>query len=463
MATLKITDGTTTIDLINGPFMLADAGWEAESSDEVVWDTITCLVRGTADEIRAEQNRIDKLAIQAQRYFYDIKENTAVLLKVAGEGEDAKQVVVIDIRAKYHSDSNMTPLLVANAADGDTLQMVTLAVLHTPYFEPDLDLVSYSAQAVGNVSDLGGTWEIGDAGGTLDQRIASFVISDDSSPSYEHNKFWIGIRRLRYGTADFQPVWEVEAASEGTDTTGGIDATASSGFSATCNFGTTTTLAERLQFLVEQFSTGQPADMIGEYLVLGRVKLSSAATEVHIQLKQGHLAYGTLTQVAGDTYLSAVTDSNLTNWNLVELGHIQIPTTGNRESIANEATGLSWFGLSLLAERMSASGSLVIDCLVLIPTDYYFTATDCRVGAGIDELQLITSNLNEQIALGSTPNSGALGGVRHYSVNFSFNNWFYPADGGILVIAGQKTAQHDLSQTLDLSIELCPRWPLFRV
>lgn len=463
--TLKITNGTTTVDLLNGVFQLADAGWETESNDEPVWDTFTCLVFGTGAQIRQEQNNLDLLAKKAYLYLTDIKENTPVLLKVAGEGETTKQVVVLDIKSRFHSDSNMTPLLAPNAEDEQTLQMVTVAVLRTPYFEPDLSTTSYSAVAIGNLSDAGGQYDFGASTLPSDQRIAKLTVSDDAAPAANHKKIWVGFRRRRYGVTGFKSRWDgADVAAFGTDT----DLTADTGslngsFSVLTTFATATDLKDRIPFLINYYCGSSPMDMVGEYLVLGRLKLSSGTTEVHVQLKQGHLAYGTLTSVAGDIYLSAVTDTNLTNWNLIELGHVQIPTTGNREAIAGGENGLNWFGVSLWAERMSASGSLYTDCLVFIPTDHYGVFDDCRIGGGIDELKVITSILNEQIALGETPNTGPLGGVKHYSVNFALNNWFYPAEGGVLVVAGQDTSQHVKDKTLDIAIELCPRYPMFRI
>ena len=457
-----VEPGAITVNLLDGVFSLADGGWETEDADEPVWETFLLLVKGTDAQIRTEQKNLDKLIEYARQFTLDDLLAFPVSLEVQSEGESKKVCYILDGEVSYEADDSITPLLGANLAGGDTGQIVVLTLLRTPAWEvPD---GSGTFLYTDNISTSGGTWTpAGSAAGTLDQRIAKFVISDDVTPIYEHNKFWIGWRRPRYGLTNFQSTFEAETGDAGTDWTGSADVGASNGWKATIDFSTVATLALRAQFRLSQMSSNTK-EMIGKYLILGRVKLDAGTTEVRLQLRQGFLHYSTVDyEVIGDSYLSAVSNPNLTNWNVVELGFIKVPNVGNRGERTTYKSGTDYYGFELQAERLSGSGSIDIDCFYFIPTDHFVILDKVKVSSDAGETHVYTSELNEQYAIGAGYNVGSQAFDHMYSINYQIGNWFYPAMGGKMVIVGQQTAQHELGKTVDIQMTVFPRFKSFRV
>ena len=102
-----------------------------------------------------------------------------------------------------------------------------------------------------------------------------------------------------------------------------------------------------------------------------------------------------------------------------------------------------------------------IDDLNLV--DHFAILTDCKVGLDVGNLLLFTSPLNEQYAVGDGTPSGSSAFDWFYTINYALSNWFYPADGGVLVMAAQQTTKHDLGKTLYINMGLFPRYKWFRV
>lgn len=454
---LKINDTSLSVDILYGVFTLADGGWEIEIADDPVWETFALIGKGTDAEIRAEHNRIEILKERANRYLGDMKESTPVYLTVAGEGESTKQAIVLDIQFKYNSDSNIGPLLGANAEDDDTVVLATLAVLRAPYFEGG----SVYAGGGSSIDTGGGKANMISPGGTVDGRLSMFNLVANFGPLMTFTKYWIGIRRARYGTSSFDPTWEAEAGTNViADTTDVADAACSGGNKVQIAFSTSAALAERFYIKVGDVLGSNYTHMIGEYLVLGRVKLDAGTTEVRVQLRQGWMAGRNLNEIVGDTYLSAVQDANLVNWNLVELGRFTIPGTGIRDGWLPN-TGVRYYGVSVYAERLSVAGNIQIDELILIPTDGLAVLTDCAATTDGGGIYIYTSPLNEQLAVGDKVTLGTVG--TSYSINFALSNWAVPVDStSVLVVAAQEATAHTLSKNLDVNWESYARWRAFR-
>lgn len=455
---LQITDGTDTLDLLAGVFRLADAGWQAQQSDVPTWETFTLIGSGTDAQIRSEQDKIDRLAEVAYNYVKDILEKTPVYLRIQSEGETVRRAVVMNMATQYGTESNVSALLGANSTSSNTVILLTLAVYRTPAFEPE----SATTKSTTGISTSGGKWIPPTSNaGVLDQRIATATFSSTTATAALY-KMWIGIRKVRLGLTDLQSLWECENGTMiSADTTTAADATASNSSKVQCTFATTAALAKRFTLFWQSAATGGTTptdDIIGEYLVLGRVKLSSSSTEVRILLKHGWQGLSYDREIAGDTYLSAVQNSNLTNWNLIELGRVKLPPTGNRDGIGEAAGDIPYIGLNVWAERMSASGTLDMDCFILIPTDYLLYLEQCYVWASGGPTKIYTSPLNEQYALSRTGSTGAI-----INTLGSFNNWFYPAGGGALIIAAQELGQHTLGWTVDITLDLYPRYKIYKV
>jgi len=305
------------------------------------------------------------------------------------------------------------------------------------------------------VDDIGGTWVIGSDIGSMGQRIAKFKMEPTG---FSQAKYWAGIRDIRNGTTGFISKWEAEDGSLGTDASLAADATASPGAGnskVNIDFTTFATMRNRLSIRWSQIQTvGNWDDIIGSYLLLGRLKLDADTTEIAIQIQHGWTQLGGTGTIVGTTFLSGVDDSSLVNWNFIELGSINIPPTGNRENTITSSDDIKNYVIQLWSERISGSGELDIDCFVLIPNEHLFVAkSPVDINNSVDAF---TGPDGYQYALGKD-------GTTYGNLDFHFTDWFYSIGGGIMVIAVQQTTRSvNLTDTADLTIELYPRWKTFR-
>lgn len=444
--TLQITDGTTTVDLLTGNLDLAANGWSTKtaSDGEGIWEVFEIVSNASDADLRTAKADFDTLIEQARVYRQKPYESVPVVLKWQSEGETARQALVLDGESEILADDIYSPLL--GLTGGGAL--IRLAVKRHPSWE----LLSAQTSGSDDVSTLGGSFAISITdNGTAPGRISSLLIDD--GPVTALNKIWCGIRPTRLGTAGFISVWEAENGTNFTDAADTVDATASDGNQVTIDFATTTTLAKRFTLRWGQVAGGNYDDIIGRYLVLGRVKLSSAATEVAVQLRHGFAGSAAYEAIVGTTYLSAVDNTALTNWNLVELGVVDIPPTGNRSGIVSST--MDDYFLLLYAEQL-AGASLLFDCFVLIPAEHMVTAKGALVDSNVNSLlNYFTGPDDFQTAV------GVQAAGLNYNCEFSFENWEFPIAGGLLVFAGQAQSLHALSQDVDLLLSIVPRFKSF--
>ncbi len=434
-------DASISIDLIGGTMELRSGGWSTHTAldGDGIWEVIEVVSRDTDANLRTAKRKFDAIIDQARLWAAKPYEDTAVYFTWKSEGENLKKAIIFDGESEINSDGPYSPLL------GETIPgaFLRLSVLRHPAYE-----VANDTDSDTGLSTLGGTFvpSISPAGSSPG-RIASMVISDAGVPI--HSKIWCGIRPTRLGTAGFISVWEAEDGTNFTDAADAADAGASGGNRVTISFATDTTLAKRFTLRWGQVAGGNYDDIIGRYLVLGRVKLSSAATEVAVQLRHGWAGSTSTETIVGTTYLSAVDNSNLTDWNLVELGFVDIPPTGNRGGIFSST--MDDYFLLLYAEQL-AGASLYFDCFVLIPAEHLVTADGGLVTSGGGTLTFYTGADDSQTAVGVT----AAG--LNYNADFSFTNWEWPVEGGIMVIAAQPSTAHTIASTAAIALTIWPRF-----
>jgi hypothetical protein len=446
--TLQLEYGGTTIDLLSGDLRLERGGWSTRTTrDGRVWETLSLVSNAADATIRATQIDIDQFFEYARAYEENILESTPVWLKWRSDGELEKRALVYDGETELKTDDCVTPLL------GVGGMRLTIAIERDKAWEePGVYTVSTT-----NVNHIGGTWTIGSDIGSMAQRISKFTMTAGGTSK---GKFWMGIRDIRNGTTGFISKWEAEDGGVGTDTALAADATASPGGGGntkiTCTFATVQTLALRSSLSWAAVQTvGNYDDIVGSYLVLARMKLDAGTTEVAVQLQYGWggLGTGTATPV-GTTFLSAVDDASLTNWNFIELGSVDFPPTGNRDDVAITNDEIKEVELNLWAERISVAGSLDLDCYVLIPNEHLFVAkAPTNLDATVDAW---TGPDGFQYCLGKD-------GTTYGNMEYSFNDWYYPVGGGIMVIAVQaSTISQNLTDVAAMSVQLYPRWKTFR-
>lgn len=443
--TLQITNGTLTVDLIT--IGLAANGWSTKtaSDGEGIWEVFEIVSDAVDATLRTTKANFDRLIEQALVYKDKLYESVPVLLKWQSEGETSKQALVLNGESEILADEIYSPLLGLNGGGA----IMRLAVKRHPDWE-----IAAETSGADNVSTLGGSFALSiTKKGTTPGRIAKLLIND--GPAELQHKIWCGIRPTRLGTAGFQSIWEAEDGHLFIDAADTVDASASDGNRVTVDFATVPSMIKRFTVNWFQASGGNSDDLIGRYLVLGRVKLSTAATEVAVQLRHGWAFAGSslYQSVVGTTYLSAVDTPALTDWNLVELGVVDIPPTGNRSGISSAEMG--GYSLLIFAQRL-AGANLLFDCFVLIPAEHLFTAIGARVNDNVAHLLAAYTGPDDfQTAIGVT------GSTENHNCEFGFENWRFPIDGGIVVYASQAVDKHVLSENVDLMLTIAPRFKTF--
>lgn len=439
---LYLTYNSVTANLLT-ELVLAENGFQFATGDGLMWTTFETVNADADATFRTLMAKLDTFHDGAVRFDSDNNERLSCLLIMRSEGESHRQARVHQIVTETAGDGVLTPMLGRSAA------RVRVAIQHDAVWEDS----GVTVISTTGVSTTGGVWVIGNDAGSMAQRIRELVAT--STYAGYLSKFWIGIRNLREGYQGFIPLWEAESGTNILDASDVSDGTASGGYRVSIDFGTSAAMAKRFTIRWGQVAGSYAHHIIGRYLVLARCKLSSSITEVAVDLRHGWAGFAGMESSAGITYLSAVSNANLTNWNLIPLGTVQIPPTGNRDDLMSaEVEGCM---LSVFAERMSAAGSLYVDCFILIPAEHLVVVSGASVGNAGGPLEIYTPTADEPYALGKTAAAGLYG-----NVEYSFENWNYPRGGGILVLAAQEATQHALSVTCNLDGEIMPRWRGYR-
>lgn len=449
---LKVTDGTTTVDFVSGDLVLEFQGFQIESLNDADWEVIS-LVSGASDaNIRTALANLDKLREQAILYASDPQREKPVWFYWQSEGESVKRSLVLDMTIKVKSQAAITPVLGRGGVAAD------LAIKHDAAWESD----TLSTDSDTGISAFGGTWSPSLNVGTLPSRISSFLI--ETSVASGPGDIFVGIKDTRKGNAGFTALFEAEYAGDLFSVTPTSDANASAGNFERCDFTTNPEMHYRISWALQDVIGSNWDDMIGKYLVLARMKLDVYTTKVRVQFRHGwSYLTGDEGEISANIFFDGTIDPTPTTWKFFELGEIRIPTTGNRLDFASDGNLIKYYGLSIYAERLSASGYLDVDCIVLLPTDHMIACkgADLSYASGnpTGTLEFMTgedgfkSIINRQYTLGS------LDDINNAITDPEFRDWDYPIEGGIVVVCGRDAAVGD---TLDSTIKTYPRWRGFR-
>jgi hypothetical protein len=293
--------------------------------------------------------------------------------------------------------------------------------------------------------------------GDVNGRILSMSLGGNDF--FTPNTLWFGWRRNRHGNpALFEPLWDCELGTslDGSTTVQG-NVTASRGSIFATDFSACIgcpgeTLAQRIRVPLNTI-TSNYREQMGKYLVLYRAMNSDDTT-----VTRARLIYGTGTNF---TTLSRVEITGMTNWVLFEMGVVSIPA--NRfpkySDSADNAQLLDYF-IGIDAERVSGSGVLQSDCLILIPIDEAFLKTT-GAAAYIDTVSswfAFQSDLGDVSAYVGTDDS--IGN----SLEVEQRTWGIPPEiiqnRLYLIMAGNETAINGYSG--EIKIIYIPRWSLAR-
>ena len=434
---LSVTDGTTTVNLLAGNLKLTANGWRTKTSKKKVWENIELVSEATDANIRAAKDDLDELAEAAREYHLNEKKADAVYFKWQSDGESDKQALVYDIESEIMANDPLSsPLL------GSNVVILQVAIQRHPEYET----TSATNTTSNGVSADGGTWAIGNAVGTSPERISKFLIWT-SDAAYVHQQIYAGIRPLYEGVGSFVALWEAEDGTAPTGTTvTDPDGTASGNKSLACDLTSSVNSGIRTIITIDDVVGSNYNHFIGKYHILARMKVASGATNVLVELAQvwkgSHSYHGT-------TFIEGVTV-----WTLFSLGTVSFPPTGDRGNIASDHADFAECGFSIFARSTDDTGTLDIDCYYLVPAEHTLTILGTAIDT-TDPLTIYTDPDDQVWGLGeSTLSQGGL--------QISPSNWRYPVGGGLMVVVAQADSGHILSKTLDLSIDLTPRWKMFR-
>jgi hypothetical protein len=138
-----------------------------------------------------------------------------------------------------------------------------------------------------------------------------------------------------------------------------------------------------------------------------------------------------------------------TDWTYFTLGIVTIPPGGR---MLGGADGANYATLGLAAERISGSGYLEMDCLVLIPmSEGFVSVAHEEAGLWNGDTSVIQYADGKSVG-GMTYSTLHWGAARHQIVGG------LPIGNGIVVIAADRGNQSVKTDTVDVDISAMQRW-----
>jgi len=251
---MAITLTLGSYDLYSGTLKLAAKnGWQRGRGDSDI-ETFNLVARGSEAGIITAVDAIDDQLVAAEKYISNLLEATPVWLTYNADGETAKRALVRGGQLSEVSQGAKSPLLRFDA------EAAILVVERGPWedltTDTELSAVNYDwDDAVQNIDSTPGTLPA-----RIDElKITGTATNDETAPLV---KGWIGVREEYQGRTGFDPVWEAEHGTMGTDTSiasvndSNTSPTGSSADNCVeCTFGTAT-MAKRLSISLEEASQG---------------------------------------------------------------------------------------------------------------------------------------------------------------------------------------------------------------
>jgi hypothetical protein len=459
----------TGVDLLTGPIRLARGGYQPAtttegggftprpyegaptfSNFERVVEVIDVIGVGTQEELIAAEAEIQELLDQARLWFLNPVQVDSVWLEWTVNGEETDTISYEYGAKRALIYRGRFVLNMPDRFDGGFLNSEVfgqIVIERSAFWENCYRKSSgFTGGPSGELIDISSLQAYR---GTVPARLAALSVSSFADYATD---FWVGIRSEGMGDTDFEPVWECEDGTNGTDASDAVDATASGGDKVTVSFSSSESLEERMSITIDEAHSGSDSShFVGRYLVLARCKVGSS-TVCGLKMFYGYSAtpYGTQEEIYIDN----------TVWQLVELGEVQFPPHRTSRYIASWLDNMDDITISLHAERISGSGSLDLDCLILIPSEHLLTIKDLGDGATLPVAALYTLEDGTQVLFDALISPS----VELYSQGqFSARNWVLPGDCAFMVTAFQRAGTaHSLTDAIDVTVEYYPRWKIYR-
>lgn len=464
---LADVDGNTLYDFTTGALKIRQDSWNTEMSmDGNYTESMMLVTNAKDDSIISAVQSIDEAGETARLFHSGAKYKKSVWFYVSATSETSKRALIYDIIIRQVEKQKYTHILGTGGAFFD------LVITRGPWENSTIS----TTLAGGSISCLGGTMSLTAIGGALPGRIARFQVKGcygGGSPSYGGGPIytcWAGIRPLRHGVADFNPVWEAEL---GDLSYGGASAvgtaTASGGTAVAIDFSGTATLTRRLLINVSDVAGSNYAHFIGDYVVLMRYKCDANSTNGYVQMNCGYplnaafserepRAFGGTASNAGDY------------WRLLEMGNISIPTFPWRSALTDAWVSIhnlcKSFTIEIEAQRDSAGGTLLIDNFILIPAEHYIKSQGSYIQYINYDAELEDEDYTQTIHAMSEDGRMSViyqdeNSEPKSSIVANVNEWFYPIEGGVLVFAGERDGAQITTDLVDLDLLWFPRHRTF--
>lgn len=460
MATLELSDGTTTVSFLTGTLKLRHGGWNAAGPAwQQGWtpqgyggryaferyapmvETLPLVGQGTGDNLRDAVYAIE-LLMEKARLSTDNLLGLYVYLKAAGENEGStRQSLIYGGKLDILSRGAADPLLTGGRIEA------LLTLYRHPLWE------SQYAGDSATMDALGGKLALTGGKGTAPGRISRLSIYQDSAAATGPDRFWVGIRYLTPGYTSFKPLWECEVGFAVTDAaatrTAGDDASpADSGNNKIRVTYATTGLTKRLLMTVGQVYGSNYLHAVGRYLVLCRCKVSAGESGVQLRYGVNGAADATFAQCE-----SMIVDN--TAWRLIPLGEVTIPATGV-DATGFDADDAYYTELQIWTEQISGSSTtLDLDTLTFIPSDHMVSFEGAALAASSGSYAYVDTLPNDTV-IGF--NDLLAAGARRPLVDLGSVDWYYPASGGLLVAAGERATSSVLADDVWVGVVGFDRW-----
>lgn len=194
-----------------------------------------------------------------------------------------------------------------------------------------------------------------------------------------------------------------------------------------------------------------PADQRGNMLVLARLKVSDNSTYCRVRLDSG---YDGTTAFSKSGKVTVSGDE----WALYSLGKIM---RSDRQGAQLSSLSQGSFRLRLAADRYAGTGTLDIDCLVMIPIDEGFIHIEARSGLGAGFYDVtITQSADGQVNVACFSSEG----VPIYSDIVPELSGGFPLGENVhaIVAANRNPHSNDIADGLAVKFDVYPRWVTLR-
>ncbi len=347
-----------------------------------------------------------------------------------------------------------------SAANDYVIADYVLGLTRMPYWEAQ-EIRTITPEGGGTLDTNGGMFAYDfDSGilGDAPYRVARMVLTPETNNVL--TEFWFGARSNHYydvDPANFVPVWNLAIADhQGTDVESDTDANALSGTRLTCSFDTHEEMVERCTMTASRASPSYPNDQIGTYIILLRAAMSDGSSEALVRVGGGFHGGSSTTEFA---FQSSELVSG-TFYRYFELGTVSIPA-----SYMPLRDGFLLFtaALQVQAQRLSGTGDLYLDSLILVPAEHHLHFTQ----ANVQDIGGGSTRFTEVYTL---PDDRVMGKAYDLTLEQPMGNldiddartWALPVQSIDVVCVAQGSVTSFKGVDVGVSMQVIPRWDSLR-